>query len=124
MQCPFCDLDDGRIIFESKLSILIRDAFPVSEGHSLIIPKRHVQSFFELKENEKHDLLEVLEIGKHNIERYIIPDSYNVGINNGIAAGQTIPHTHIHLIPRFTGDVKDPRGGIRWLIPEKANYWK
>ena len=102
---------------------VIRDGFPISPGHTLIVPKRHVASFFDLTPEERADLLALLDAAKADLDRELSPQGYNIGINDGAAAGQTVPHLHIHLIPRFAGDQEDPRGGIRWIIPEKADYW-
>lgn len=102
---------------------MIRDGFPISPGHTLLIPKRHVRSFFELTEIERHDLLALLDQAKFDLDEELKPNGYNIGINDGPAAGQTVPHMHMHLIPRFTGDSSDPRGGVRWIIPTKAKYW-
>lgn len=101
----------------------IRDAFPVSPGHSLVIPKRHVGSFFDVSDAERDALLGLLEVAKAAAGREFEPAGYNIGINDGSAAGQTVPHLHIHLIPRYDGDMPDPRGGVRWVIPSKADYW-
>ena len=101
----------------------MRDGFPISPGHTLIIPKRHIGSFFELESDERQDLLNLLEAAKKILDEKFHPNGYNIGINDGPAAGQTVPHAHIHLIPRFTGDQTDPRGGVRWIFPEKAKYW-
>jgi diadenosine tetraphosphate (Ap4A) HIT family hydrolase len=103
--------------------VIIRDGYPISPGHTLVIPRRHVDSFFNLTAEEKLDLLGLLEIAKASVDAEFNPDSYNVGINDGPAAGQTVPHLHIHLIPRYTGDVPDARGGVRWIIPDRADYW-
>ena len=121
--CPFCTLPAERIIHTSQHGLIIRDGFPITPGHTLIIPRRHVDSFFNLTADEKLDLLGLLEIAKADVDAEFKPDSYNVGINDGPAAGQTVPHLHIHLIPRYTGDVADPRGGVRWIIPDMADYW-
>jgi diadenosine tetraphosphate (Ap4A) HIT family hydrolase len=102
---------------------LIRDGYPVSPGHSLVIPKRHVGSFFEVTAAERAALLALLDKAKDLVEQAHKPAGYNIGINDGAAAGQTVPHLHIHLIPRYTGDQADPRGGVRWVIPDKADYW-
>ncbi|GAB3361525.1 HIT family protein [Giesbergeria sinuosa] len=99
------------------------DGFPVSPGHSLVIPKRHVGSFFEVSPDERTALFELLEQAKQSVEAELHPDGFNIGINDGPAAGQTVPHLHIHLIPRYLGDLADPRGGVRWVIADKANYW-
>lgn len=88
-----------------------------------MIPKRHVGSFFTITTDERNALMELLDQAKEAAEQEFGPDGFNIGINDGPAAGQTVPHLHIHLIPRFTGDRADPRGGVRWIIPEKADYW-
>ena len=102
---------------------LIRDGFPVTPGHSLIIPKRHISSFFDTTPDERDALLSLLDQAKQLAAEEFKPDGYNIGINDGAAAGQTVPHLHIHLIPRYAGDLDDPRGGVRWVIPDKADYW-
>lgn len=123
MTCPFCTLPAHRIIDSNEHGIVVRDGFPVSKGHTLIIPKRHVGSFFEITDEERADLLVLLNKAKVVIQGEFNPDGYNIGINDGPAAGQTVPHLHLHLIPRYKGDRNDPRGGVRWIIPEKADYW-
>ena len=112
-----------RIIDRTELAVAIRDGFPVSPGHTLVIPVRHVGSLFETTEAERADCLALLDRAKRILEGELKPDGYNIGINDGKAAGQTVPHLHIHLIPRFHGDQPDPRGGVRWVIPSKAAYW-
>ena len=102
---------------------MIRDGFPITPGHTLIIPKRHIGSFFELETDERQDLLNLLVAAKKILQEEFKPNGYNIGINDGQAAGQTVPHLHIHLIPRYKGDLPDPRGGVRWVIPDKADYW-
>ncbi len=121
--CPFCTLPTHRIVAESGVGWVIRDAFPVSQGHTLVIPRRHIASFFELEAEERIELMTLLEQAKKVLDSELQPDAYNVGINDGKHAGQTVAHLHIHLIPRYKGDQQDPRGGIRWLFPEKARYW-
>jgi diadenosine tetraphosphate (Ap4A) HIT family hydrolase len=120
--CPFCKID-AEIIAKNDSFFAIRDGFPVSDGHTLLIPHRHVTGFFELTEKEQHDLLKLLNQLKVELDNEFSPDGFNIGINNGKAAGQTIMHLHVHLIPRFDGDVADPRGGVRWVKPDKAVYW-
>jgi len=123
-ECPFCSLPQDRVIDSNELGLVIRDGFPISPGHTLIIPKRHVGSFFEITKAERDTLLELLGEAKKVIDRELKPTGFNIGINDGPAAGQTVPHLHIHLIPRFKDDQEDPRGGIRWIIPDKARYWE
>jgi diadenosine tetraphosphate (Ap4A) HIT family hydrolase len=108
---------------ENDHAFWIRDGFPISPGHTLVIPRRHIGSFFETTEDERQALLALLDEAKQATATEFNPDGYNIGINDGPAAGQTVPHLHIHLIPRYTGDLADPRGGVRWVIPEKADYW-
>ncbi|MCR4427519.1 MAG: HIT family protein [Firmicutes bacterium] len=118
--CVFCSLDKVELQNDSAFAVF--DRYPVSPGHMLVIPKRHVQSFFETTPQEKAALLQLLEdcrrllIEKHN------PDGFNIGVNDGKAAGQTVMHLHVHLIPRYAGDMSDPRGGVRGVIPEKRVY--
>jgi diadenosine tetraphosphate (Ap4A) HIT family hydrolase len=123
VNCAFCALPASRIVETNELGWVIRDAYPVSPGHTLIIPKRHVGSFFKLTPDERGALLALLDGAKARLDAEFRPSGYNVGINDGPAAGQTVLHVHIHLIPRYAGDRPDPRGGIRWIIPEKADYW-
>lgn len=122
--CPFCTLPPERVIDQTPLALVIRDGFPVSPGHTLIIPRRHVGSFFEATANERASLLTLLDRAQMQLVTQLRPQGFNIGINDGLAAGQTVSHVHIHLIPRFVGDVSDPRGGVRWVLPEKARYWK
>jgi diadenosine tetraphosphate (Ap4A) HIT family hydrolase len=121
--CAFCTLPEDRSIDSSEFGMTVRDAYPISPGHTLIIPKRHVGSFFDLAAAERQDLLLLLDKAKVILDQEFKPNGYNIGINDGPAAGQTVPHLHIHLIPRYNKDLPDPRGGIRWVIPEKADYW-
>lgn len=123
--CPFCNINqDFELIAESATSFAIMDKFPVSKGHSLIIPKTHTNDYFNLSFKEQSGLIFLLNKVKKIIEKKYSPTGFNVGININEAAGQTIPHVHIHLIPRYTGDVQDPTGGVRNVIPSKGNYLK
>jgi diadenosine tetraphosphate (Ap4A) HIT family hydrolase len=121
--CPFCNLPAARILGGDGLAIIASDGFPVSPGHTLIIPRRHIGSFFEATAAERASLLQLLDRAKAIIDAEFRPDACNIGINDGPAAGQTIAHLHIHLIPRYAGDSADPRGGVRWVLPDKAKYW-
>jgi len=123
LPCPFCTLPRDRIFHESELVLGLRDGFPISRGHTLIIPKRHVASFFEATDAERIELISMLAVARDDLDREFRPAGYNIGINDGAAAGQTVPHLHIHLIPRYDGDRDDPRGGVRWVLPDKAAYW-
>jgi diadenosine tetraphosphate (Ap4A) HIT family hydrolase len=99
------------------------DGFPISSGHALIIPKRHIASLFDATREEREALFDLLEHVKTELMERYNPDGFNIGINDGTAAGQTVMHLHIHLIPRYSGDQTDPRGGVRWIFPDKAAYW-
>ena len=123
MECQFCVLPKIRIWFDQAGVVVFRDAYPISPGHTLVIPKKHVKSLFELDEGEREDLFQALSRAKSLLESEMKPDGFNIGINEGIAAGQTVFHLHVHLIPRYQGDSVDPRGGVRWIFPEKAKYW-
>lgn len=120
--CPFCAPDAARIFHAGPLTLGLWDGFPVSPGHSLIVPKRHVASWFEASEKEQAELLAGVEVARQLIETSHEPDGYNIGVNVGQAAGQTVFHLHVHVIPRYAGDVPDPRGGVRHVMPAKANY--
>lgn len=122
--CPFCTLPADRIVASNDLALVVRDGFPISPGHTLVIPKRHFGSFFEATDEERDAMLTLLDQARRDIGGELAPDGFNIGINDGAAAGQTVPHLHLHLIPRFEGDVADPRGGVRWVIAEKARYWR
>ena len=122
--CLFCAIPPEQILIDGPIAVAARDSYPVSKGHTLIIPRRHVASFFETTEAERQAMLKLLDEMKAMLGREHKPDGYNIGINNGAAAGQTVMHLHMHLIPRYKGDRTDPRGGVRWILPEKAAYWK
>jgi diadenosine tetraphosphate (Ap4A) HIT family hydrolase len=121
--CPFCSVPRDRVLLELETVFAIRDGFPVSPGHTLIILRRHAASFFEVTDAERADLMSLLAAARDDLDREFRPAGYNIGINDGAAAGQTVPHLHIHLIPRYAGDRDDPRGGVRWVLPDKAAYW-
>lgn len=121
-KCPFCDIDSERIIFSNEHAVAIFDAFPVNPGHMLIIPKNHHSDFFSLNKDEYRCILELLHRCHVHIDDEFRPDGYNIGVNIGPSGGQSIPHLHVHLIPRHRGDVENPRGGVRGVIPEKQDY--
>lgn len=121
--CPFCDPDSDReLIVESATAYAIYDKFPVSDGHALIIPKKHCSDYFDLTFKEQAACVLMLNKVKEIVSEKFKPDGFNIGINVGEKAGQTISHVHIHLIPRFDGDVEEPRGGVRGIIPNKQKY--
>lgn len=124
--CPFCSANETCAqgpMPSNSLAHTRLDGFPVSKGHLLIIPNRHATDWFDLTSAEQQAIMELVERGKRWLEEHYQPDGYNIGMNCGATAGQTVLHMHCHLIPRYAGDQKDPRGGVRWVIPEKADYW-
>ena len=123
-RCPFCPVADREILASHPLAVAITDSFPLTKGHALVIPRRHVASFFELTSDERAAMLEMLDRAKAALDEAHSPDGYNIGVNDGAAAGQTVMHVHVHLIPRYAGDTDDPRGGVRWIFPNRAQYWK
>ncbi len=122
VKCPFCNIADRKILFHNKMGFVIEDNFPVSKGHLLIIPYRHFADYFEVSSDEKNQLFMLLDKAKVFCDEEYQPSGYNVGINIGADAGQTINHMHIHLIPRYKGDVEDPGGGVRGVIKRKQRY--
>ena len=120
--CPFCRQTD-RIFYEGDKVIGFWDKFPVSPGHALLIPRRHISTWFEARKDEQQELFAAIEIARKAIEAKHNPEGYNIGFNVGEVAGQTVFHLHVHVIPRDPGDEPDPRGGIRLVIPERARYW-
>ncbi len=121
-QCPFCCPVSQEIILQNSFCYSRYDRYPVGKGHLLIVPFRHVASFFDLTADERRAAFELVWQAQVSLDRDFHPDGYNVGVNVGPAAGQTVMHAHIHLIPRYQGDVPDPRGGVRFVIPKKAKY--
>jgi diadenosine tetraphosphate (Ap4A) HIT family hydrolase len=122
-KCPFCSISHHReIIIENASCMAFYDGFPVSPGHALIIPKRHVASYFDLTDDERKDMNDALLCLKNNIDERYHPDGYNIGVNVGEYAGQSVFHCHMHLIPRYKGDVPNPKGGVRGVIPGKQDY--
>ena len=121
--CPFCTVPPTRVVAANMHGMVIRDGFPVSPGHTLIVSRRHVASFFDLLDAERAALVELLARAREDLDREFQPAGCNIGINDGVSAGQTVPHVHIHLIPRYAGDLPDPRGGVRWVLPDRADYW-
>lgn len=121
--CIFCDyLKNQKIIMENELAFAIYDTFPVNKGHVLVMPKRHFANFFDATTEEVIALNDLLHEVKGLLDGELKPDGYNIGINIGEAAGQTIFHLHIHLIPRYNGDVENPRGGVRKIKKPLVEY--
>ena len=121
--CLFCEIQKERILDEDNLFYVIRDGFPVTDLHTLVIPKRHVETYFDLYQPELNSCNRMIQKFKQQIEKEDESvKGFNIGINNGEVSGQTIFHCHVHLIPRREGDVKNPRGGVRGVIPNKQEY--
>ena len=119
-KCPFC-LGNEKI-FESEYVYARFDKYPVSKGHAMVITKRHIPNYFEASKLEKADIWQSVDHLKEILEEEFKPDAFNIGVNVGEAAGQTVPHLHVHIIPRYEGDVANPRGGVRGVIPSKQKY--
>jgi diadenosine tetraphosphate (Ap4A) HIT family hydrolase len=120
-KCPFCKTDED-ILFSNSLVFALFDNYPVSKGHILLITKRHFDNFFEATEDELKAIDDLLKQAKNFIDNKFNPDGYNIGVNCGEVAGQSVMHLHIHLIPRYKGDMENPLGGVRGVIPEKQKY--
>lgn len=120
---PFYPIATDRVIMETANCLAFFDGYPVSEGHALVIPHDPVLSLFELDDKVQAEVWDTVSRVRTILEERFAPDGFNIGVNDGQAAGQTIPHAHVHIIPRYRGDTSDPRGGIRWVIPDKAKYW-
>jgi len=123
LSCPFC-ARDFEPLYEGVFVFSVLDRFPVSEGHALLITRRHVATWFEASVEEQNELTQGIEMVRRVVELRLSrrPDGWNVGFNSGSAAGQTVAHLHLHLIPRWHGDVEDPRGGVRGVIPARRDY--
>jgi diadenosine tetraphosphate (Ap4A) HIT family hydrolase len=121
--CPFCDPTPDRTFHRGRLVLGVWDGFPVSPGHALLVPSRHVASWFEATEAERLELMAAIDAARNAILARHRPDGFNIGMNLGAVAGQTVDHLHLHVIPRYAGDVPDPRGGVRWVVPQHADYW-
>jgi diadenosine tetraphosphate (Ap4A) HIT family hydrolase len=122
-KCPFCEPDEDRVWLENSVGLVLWDAFPVTRGHTLVVPRRHVDSIYELTADEQSAMWGLVADARQRLTADLHPDGFNIGVNDGPEAGQTVTHAHVHVIPRYQGDVTDPRGGIRWVLPDKARYW-
>jgi diadenosine tetraphosphate (Ap4A) HIT family hydrolase len=124
--CVFCErIELGDVLLSNEHAAAFEDGFPISPGHTLIVPRRHEADLLALAEEEQAAIWSLIAPVRQMIEaQWGAPDGYNIGVNIGTAAGQTIAHAHLHLIPRWHGDVADPRGGVRRVVPSKAAYWK
>lgn len=123
--CPFCSKleSPSELSAENDSAAAFPDGFPVSDGHTLVVPKSHVARIEDLERQEWSELFDLVRQTIEEISRQHRIDGVNIGVNSGESAGQTVDHAHVHVIPRRTGDVVDPRGGVRWVLPEKADYW-
>lgn len=122
--CVFCsERARAEALAANELAVAFSAGFPVSPGHALIVPRRHEPDFFSLSAEEQAAVIALVNPVRTVLDREFSPDGYNLGVNAGRAAGQTIMHTHLHVIPRYSGDVPEPRGGVRWVLPETARYW-
>ena len=122
--CLFCgERAQVDALAANDLAIALSAGFPVSPGHALIVPRRHEPDFFSLSAEEQAAVIALVNPVRSVLDRQFGPDGYNLGVNAGRAAGQTIMHAHLHVIPRYSGDVPEPRGGVRWVLPETARYW-
>jgi len=122
--CPFCHVPAAEVVASNKHAVARRDRYPLTDGHTLVIPRRHVRSVFDLDPDEQLAVWDLVAAVRDELLLTPGVGAVNVGINDGEAAGQTVPHAHVHVIPRRKGDVPDPRGGVRWILPERAPYWK
>lgn len=116
MECPFCNPRPENVLYEDGLIRILLDSYPASRGHLLVVPKRHVESWWELKGGEKSALVRGIDLAMEKLGEILKPDGFNVGMNLGKAAGQTVPHLHIHVLPRWNGDCRRPRGGVRKAV--------
>ena len=122
LTCPFCNPPNEEVVLANDLGYARYDKYPVSPGHLLLIPFRHIPALFDATDEEQIALLALVREAKTPLDNQFHPDGYNIGVNVGKAAGQTVMHLHVHLIPRYAGDVEDPRGGVRGAIPERRKY--
>jgi diadenosine tetraphosphate (Ap4A) HIT family hydrolase len=119
--CVFCDQDRQHLL-DASITFAFEDEYPVSRGHVLVVPRRHVATYFDCTDDEKAAIWKMVDRVRAVITARYAPDGFNVGFNVNTAAGQTVPHAHVHVIPRYRGDVDDPRGGIRGVLPTKQHY--
>ena len=123
MDCPFCALLPEPVTLATDHAVAFRDGYPVAPGHRLVIPRAHLASLFDLAPDAQAAVWQLVAEVRDQLAQELHPDGFTIGIHDGTAAGQTVMHAHVHVIPRWIGDVPDPRGGVRWVIPENAAYW-
>lgn len=122
--CVFCNrIEAGDYHWSNNDAVAFSDGFPISTGHTLVVPREHEPDFFDLNPETRAAMWALIDEVRLNLIARFSPDGFNIGVNIGTPAGQTVGHAHIHLIPRYAGDVTDPRGGVRWVIAERAPYW-
>lgn len=123
-QSPFYPLEPGRVLLETDNALAFLDKYPVSPGHALVIPRRVEPCLYHLPAQHQADVWQTVALTRELLAERYETDAFNIGINDGRCAGQTVMHAHVHIIPRYQGDCQDPRGGIRWIVPAKAVYWR
>lgn len=122
--CPLCvRAGTAQVLASNALALAIPDGYPLSKGHVLVIPRRHIADLFDLEAEEQAAVWVLVAGVREVVQRSHRPAGFNIGVNVGAAAGQTVAHVHVHVIPRYLGDVPDPRGGVRWVLPDRADYW-
>jgi diadenosine tetraphosphate (Ap4A) HIT family hydrolase len=123
--CPFCKrIASAPSLQQGSAVVAIPDGFPLNPGHTLVVPRRHVADLFALSPEDQAEVWRLVAAVRERLLAERRPDGFNIGLNAGEAGGQTVAHAHVHVIPRFLGDVADPRGGVRWVIPARAAYWR
>lgn len=120
---PFHPLPADRVILETPNTVAFYDLYPLARGHALVVPKTTVASLYEFDPPIQAEIWDTVRRVRDILAERFHPNGFNIGLNDGAAAGQTVAHAHVHVIPRYAGDVPDPRGGIRWILPDKARYW-
>lgn len=124
-ECPFCArIRRGEATHEESLAAAFPDRFPVTKGHMLVVPRRHVASLLDISDEEAADMWRLARRVCLELQEQLGADGFNLGVNVGEAGGQSVPHVHLHVMPRYKGDSADPRGGVRWIVPSRARYWR
>jgi diadenosine tetraphosphate (Ap4A) HIT family hydrolase len=122
--CPFCArILAGDVVSTNSAAVAFPDAYPVADGHTLVCPRQHVEDLFALNSDAWGGVWSLVRHVQRGLSDELGAPAWNIGVNAGAAAGQTVSHAHVHLIPRRAGDVADPRGGVRWVLPDRADYW-
>ncbi|MEQ8224742.1 MAG: HIT family protein [Candidatus Eremiobacterota bacterium] len=121
-ECPFCNHGEEEAVLKNDLSFARFDKYPVSKGHLLVIPWRHFENYFDATAEEKIAIIKLIDEAKILLDEKFRPDGYNIGVNVGIPAGQSVMHLHVHVIPRYKGDMENPKGGVRGVLPRKRVY--